>query len=78
MPQKLCVDFKKQHWRSPATKLEEQCTTKLQGWQEKLSLYTKSMVEKMILREQENVFLFEFGLIVLAVLNAYFDIIRAF
>ena len=31
----------------------------------------------MILGEQENVFLFEFGLIVPAVLNAYFDIIYA-
>ena len=31
----------------------------------------------MILREKENVFLFEFGLIVPAVLNVYFGIICA-
>ena len=31
----------------------------------------------MIVREQENVFLFEFGLVVPAVLNVYFDIICA-
>ena len=31
----------------------------------------------MIVREQENAFLFEFGLIVPAVLNVYFDIICA-
>ena len=34
-------------------------------------------LKRMILREQENVFLFEFGLIVPAVLNVYFDIICA-
>ena len=27
---------KEQHWRSPAKKLEEEKTTRLQGWQEKL------------------------------------------
>ena len=26
---------KEQHWRSPAEKLEEEKTTRLQGWQEK-------------------------------------------
>ena len=31
----------------------------------------------MIIREQENVFLFEFGLIVPAVLECFFDIIWA-
>ena len=37
---------KEQHWRSPAKKLEEGRTTRLQGWQ------------KMGLREQENVVFF--------------------
>ena len=58
---------KVQHWGSPAEKLAEEKTARLQRWQEK-----PRGTEK-----QENVFLFEFGLIVPAVPNVYFGIICA-
>ena len=68
---------KEQHWRSPAKKLEEQNTAKLQGCQEKgkakICLNKPSLcLKRMILGEQKNVFLSEFGLIVLAVLKCLF------
>ena len=72
---------KEQHWRSPAKKLGEEKTTRLQGWQEKsrgtetIKTYfnkPSKWLKRMIVRDQENVFLFEFGLIVPAVLKCLF------
>ena len=72
---------KEEHWRSPAKKLAEVKTTRLQGLQEKLRGTEKTKryfnkpsrwLKRMIAREQENVFLFEFGLIVPAALKCLF------
>ena len=70
--------FKKQHWRSPVKKLEEEPGNKITGqagkdprkgktktYLDKPSLWFK----RMILRKQKDVFRFEFGLIVPAVLK---------
>ena len=75
------LTLKEQHWRSPATKLEEATTTRLhragrkkpevkktETYFDKPSLWLK----RMILRKEENVFLFEFGIIVPAVLKCLF------
>ena len=71
---------KNQHWRSPAKKLEEEKTTRLQGWQGNPDLQkTKTYFNKpskwfkrMTVTDQKNVFLFEFGLIVPAVRKCLF------
>ena len=66
---------KEQHWRSPAKKVEEKPGNKITG----LAGKTESCLDKptlwlkrMILREQVNVSLFEFGPIVPAVLKYLF------
>ena len=70
---------KEQLWRSPSKKLGERSTAKLQGCQEKPEVMKSENLNKpslwlkrMILGEQENVFLFEMGLIVPAVLKCLF------
>ena len=66
---------KEQHWRSPAKKLEEENTTRLQGWEKKTKTYfnkSNKWLKRIIVRDQENVFLFEFGPIVPAVLKCLF------
>ena len=62
--------------------MEQDRTTRLQGWQEKnrgkvkliliLISQVNGSMERMILREQESVFLPECGLIVLVVLKCLF------
>ena len=56
---------KEQHWRSPAKKLEEEKTARLQGWQEKsrgteklITCFNKpsKCLKGMIVGDQENVF----------------------
>ena len=73
---------KEQHWRSPAKKLEEESGNKITGLagknlrQGKTRTYLDKpsvWLKRMMLREQENVFLFEFGLIVPAVLKCLFS-----
>ena len=72
---------KEQHWRYPPKKLEEELSNKITGLAGKNPRLgkTKTYLDKsclwlkrMILREQENVFLCEFGLIVPAVLKCLF------
>ena len=70
---------KDQHWRSPAKKREEEPGNKITGLagkargKEKLKLIWISLwLKRMILREQENVFVFEFGLIVPAELKCLY------
>ena len=67
-----------QHWRSSAEKLEEELGNNITGlagkkpWSGKTKTYLDKpslWLKRMILREQENVFLFEFGLTVPAVLK---------
>ena len=67
--------------RSPAKKLEEEKTTRLQGWEgkprgtEKTKTYfnkPSKCLKRMIIMDQENVFHFEFRFIVLAVLKCLF------
>ena len=80
MSWKLCVDFKRATLEIPAKKLEEQSTAKLQGCQEKPEVRksetlfdeTKFMDEKNDTWGDENVFLFEFRLLVPAVLKYLF------
>ena len=76
MPQKLRVDFKR-----PVKKLEDEPGNKISGLAGKNQRQgkTKTYLDKpslwlkrMVLREQENVFLFEFGLIVQAVIKRLF------
>ena len=70
--------YLEQHCRSPVKKLEEEKTTRLQGWEEKKNpRYGKNKTYfnlsskwlKRMSRDQENVFLFEFGLFVPTVLK---------
>ena len=76
----ICVDFKR---RSRAEKLEEQSTANYLGLPGKKPEVRKSeslfdlnkpslWLKRMILEEQGNVFLFEFGLIIPAVLKCLF------
>ena len=79
MPWKLCVQIsEEQHCRSPAKKREDNKITRLGG---KAPRYGKTKkhfnkpskwLKRMIVRDLENVFLFEFGLIVPAVLKCLF------
>ena len=72
---------KEQHWRYPAKELEEEPDNKITGagrkkprqGKTKPYLDTPSLwLKRLILKEQENVFLFEFGFIVPAVLKCLF------
>ena len=72
---------KEQHWRSPAKELEEQSTAKLQGRQEtkpearKAKTYLNKpglWLKRMILGEQANVIIFEFGHTVPSALRCLF------
>ena len=70
---------KEQHCRSPVKKLEEE-KTRLQGWEETprygetKTYFNKpsEWLKRMILRDPENVFVFEFGPIVPVVLKCLF------
>ena len=64
---------KEQHWRSPATNLEEETDNKITGLTGKTPRYGKTKtyfnkpskwLQRMIVRDQENVFVFEFELYV--------------
>ena len=70
-----------QHWRSPAQtgREEHNKITGLQGKKTRGKVKTKTYLKKpslwfkrIVFREQEDVFLFEFGPIVPAVLNCLF------
>ena len=77
---------KEQHRRPPAKKLEEEPDKKIRGLTGKSPRYGKTKtyfnkprkwLMRMILKEQENVFVFKFRLTVPPVLNVYFNIIYA-
>ena len=70
-----------QHWRTPAKNQEEEPGNKITGLARKKLMFGKTEtyldkpglgLKRMIVREQENIFLFEFGLIVSAVLKCLF------
>ena len=64
----------KQHWRSPAEKLEEERAGKTPRYRKTKTYFNKpsKWLKRMIVRGQENAFLFEFGLIVKAVIKCLF------
>ena len=71
---------KEEHWKSHLLSCKKSWAIRLQDWQVKPDVRkTKTYLDKpilwlkrVILREQENVFLIEFGLIVPAVLKCLF------